>query len=145
MFEYIYQAFTVWFLGFFPFFEIYVAVPAGMALGLDPVSVVVFAVAGNFKPVLLIEYGYYRLMKYQRVRRWLIRPVSEKFYRNINQYGIWYILVITPWVGIWAVAVAARLLQMKRTLLIRGAFFSILVYAVGLVILITLGVDWFDR
>lgn len=145
MIEYFYQAATVWFLGFFPFFEIYVAVPAGMAFGLDPVSVVVFSVFGNFVPVLMIEYGYYWLIRFQRVRRWLLRRGSEKLHRNINKYGWWYIILITPWVGIWAIAVAAKVLRMNREMLIWGSLVSILLYAVVIVIGIQLGLDWFGE
>jgi hypothetical protein len=32
---YIYQALATWFVGFFPYFEIYLAVPAGIAMGYD--------------------------------------------------------------------------------------------------------------
>lgn len=41
MLEYLARAAAAWFVGFFPLAEIYVAVPAAMAAGLDDVSVVV--------------------------------------------------------------------------------------------------------
>lgn len=144
MIEYIFQVATVWFLGFFPFFEIYVAVPAGMAVGLDPFSVIFFSVTGNFAPVLLIEFGYHQLRRIERLRRWFDRPVSEKLTTNINRYGWWYILLITPWVGVWAIAVAAKVLHMNRDTLVWGSLVSILIYALVLTGLIALGIDFFS-
>ncbi len=144
MIEYIFQVATVWFLGFFPFFEIYVAVPAGMAVGLDPFSVIFFSVTGNFAPVLLIEFGYHQLRRIERLRRWFDRPVSEKLTTNINRYGWWYILLITPWVGVWAIAVAAKVLHMNRDTLVWGSLVSILIYALLLTGLIALGIDFFS-
>lgn len=145
MVEYLVKVATVWFLGFFPFFEIYVAVPAGMAAGLDPASVIFFSVTGNFLPVLLIEYGYRQLRRIEWLRRWLDRPVSEKLTNNINHYGWWYILLITPWVGVWAIAVAAKALHMNRDMLIWGSFISIFLYALVLTGLIALGIDVFSN
>ena len=142
MIEYLYKALVVWFIGFFPFFELFVAIPAGIALRLDPVSTVLFCVAGNFFPVLLIEYGYARLMKHDRIRTWLSRRVSKKMGDNINRYGIWYMLVITPWVGVWATAVTAKILRMKKVTLFWGAFLSLLIYSIVIVVIIEAGIDF---
>ncbi|MEX0771548.1 MAG: small multi-drug export protein [Balneolales bacterium] len=143
MLEYLYKAVTVWFFGFFPFFEIIVAVPAGLAIGLDPFSVIIFSVAGNITPIFLIEYGYSWLMKSSRIQNWVNKLYSEKVSSNVNKYGIWYILLITPWVGVWAMGVAAKVLKMKKRVFIWGSFFSILAYAIVTVILIQLGINIF--
>lgn len=143
MLDYLYKALTVWFLGFFPFFELFIAIPAGVSLKLDPVSLVFFCVAGNFTPVLLIEYGHSRLMKYERIRNWLNRRVSGKTGRNINRYGTWYVLVITPWVGVWAIAVTAKILHMDRKILIPASLASLFLYSVVFLIMIRAGVTFF--
>ncbi len=145
MFDYLYKVLVVWFIGFFPFFELFVAIPAGLSLRLDSASTVIFCVAGNFFPVLLIEYGYNRLMRYHRIRNWLNRRISEKMYKNINRYGIWYMLIITPWVGVWAMAVTAKILHMEKRILIWGSFASILLYSIVLVIVIQTGIEFFTR
>ena len=49
--DYVARAASAWFLGFFPFVEIYVAVPTAFAFGLDPSSAVVWPVLGNVTPV----------------------------------------------------------------------------------------------
>ena len=145
MLDYLYKAFAVWFTGFFPLFEIYVAVPLGLAIGLDPVSVIFFAVAGNTTPIILIEYGYTWLTKFERINSWLNKLTSEKVSRNVNKYGFWYILVITPWVGVWAMGVASKIFQMKSRVFIWGSFISIVTYAVAIVVLIQLGVNLFNE
>ena len=145
MFDYIYKAITVCFLGFFPFFELIVAIPAGISLRLDPVSTVVFCVAGNFLPVFVIEYGYSRLIRYKRIRRWLERRVSDRLVYNVNRYGTWYVLLFTPWLGIWAVALTARILKMNPKTLAWSSFSSLVMYSVALVVLIQAGIDFFSR
>jgi uncharacterized membrane protein len=140
MTDYLFKVSTVWFIGFFPFFELFVAIPAGFALSLDPVSTVVFCVAGNFFPVLIIEYGYSRLMRNERLHRWLGNRFSERTYRNVEHYGIWYMLVITPWTGAWAMAVTAKVLQMRKATLIGGSLASLLIYAIVLTLLLHRGV-----
>ncbi|MEX0780195.1 MAG: small multi-drug export protein [Balneolales bacterium] len=143
MLDYLLKAFSLWFLGFVPFAEIIIAVPAGLAMGLDQVSVIIFSVAGNFTPVLLIEYGYTLLMRYQKIRLWLNRYTSERAAANINKYGLWYMLVITPWVGVWAMGAMAKMLNMPRKTFMWGAFISILVYAVVIVVLVEVGTGLF--
>ena len=145
MFEYLYKALTVWFIGFFPFFELFIAIPAGVSLKLDPVSTVIFCVAGNFFPVILIDFGYNRLIRYERVKTWLDRRVSERMIQNVNRHGTWYLLVITPWIGVWAIAVTARILRMKRTQMAWGVLASLTIYAIVLVVMIHAGIDFFSR
>ena len=140
MIEYIALAFSVWFAGFFPFFEIYVAIPYGFVIGLDPYSVVLWAVLGNFMPVPLIEYGYGWLEKFERFRRWqqkLIRPSLEE---KINRRGKWFIAVFTPWIGVWAVAVTCKVLKVRKDILMLYTFVGIAAYAIVLALLIVLGI-----
>lgn len=139
--DYVWQAGTVWFLGFFPAFEIYVAVPSGIALGLDYASVLFWAIFGNFAPVLLINFGYERLLRIERVRAWLQRIESEKLRERVNRYGTWFVLVITPWTGVWAMSVTAKLLQMQSRQLLLYSFISITIYAIATAVLIATGVD----
>lgn len=66
-------------------------------------------------------------------------------YKNINRYGIWYMLIITPWVGVWAMAVTAKILQMEKRILVSGSFVSILLYSIVLVIVIQNGIEIFTH
>lgn len=66
-----------WLLCFAPFAEIYVAVPVALATGLDPASVVVWTIAGNYAPVPLVHLQYERLVTFPRVRRWSASQTSR--------------------------------------------------------------------
>jgi uncharacterized membrane protein len=127
--DYILQAASAWFVGFFPLAEIYVAVPYGMAIGLDDVSVIVWTVFGNFTPALLIGALYQQMMRVPRIANWLSRLVSEKAQERVNRWGIWFVLIATTWTGIWAMALTAKILGMKSSRFLPAAFISILVVA----------------
>lgn len=143
MIEYASKAGLAWFLGFFPFFEIYAAVPASMAVGLDHTSAAFWSVLGNYCPVLLIVFGYERLMRIEKVRNWLARRSSERFQRLVNRYGAWFILLVTPWIGIWVVAVTAQLLGMKRSTLLLYSLISIASYGFAIAFGIEKGLSVF--
>ena len=87
MFDYAAKAATAWFLGFFPFFEIYVAVPAAIAMGLDPVSAVIWTVLGNYLPVPLIVIFYRQLLNHQRLGPWLAKLASPRAKGLLDSYG----------------------------------------------------------
>jgi uncharacterized membrane protein len=143
--DYAVRAASAWFLGFFPFFEIYVAVPAAFGLGLDPVSAVVWPVLGNVTPVFLIVFGYEHLMRIERVRRWLHGRRSPRFERWIDGYGAPFVLLVTPWIGVWAVAVTAQALGMRRAILMGFSIVSITVYAIGIAAGMAFGFDLAGR
>lgn len=137
MLEYLSKAGVAWFMGFFPLIEIYAAVPAAIALGLDHISAASWAVAGNYTPVLLIVFGYERLMRIEKLRNWLESRISARFETMVNRYGAWFILLVTPWVGVWIVAATAQFFGMKRSPLLFYSFISVALYG----FLIALGVN----
>lgn len=137
--EYVSRAAAAWFLGFFPLAEIYVAVPAAVASGLDNVSVIVWTVSGNFTPALLITSFYAWLRGFERVDRWFSRLESERMERWLNRYGVWIVLVITPWIGIWATTVTAKVFGMRSAQLLPAAFVSIMLYAIVILLALRLG------
>lgn len=141
--EYVGRAGLAVLVGFIPFLEIYVAVPAAIATGLDYFSAVLWSVVGNFAPVLLITFAYDRLMRVERVKAWLTGRRSERFQRALDRYGGWAVLLITPWVGIWIVAATAQALGMRRSVLIGFSLASIVLYAVLIAVAVALGVEAF--
>lgn len=144
MIAYISKAAFAWFMGFFPFFEIYAAVPASMAIGLDHFSAAFWSVFGNYCPVLLIVFGYERLMRIERVRNWLTKRSSERFQRLIDRYGSWFVLLVTPWIGVWVVAATAQLLGMRRSSLLLFSLISISVYGFAIAFGIDRGIAVFS-
>ncbi len=141
MADYLARALGAWFVGFFPLAEIYVAVPAALAVGLDHFSTVFWSVFGNFTPLLLIHFGYNSLLRLPRLRRWLEGLVSERAKRSIDRYGLWVVLLLTPWTGVWVMGVTAKALRMNGGVLLGAGLISITVYAVALVVLISAGVQ----
>ncbi|MCU0466843.1 MAG: small multi-drug export protein [Anaerolineae bacterium] len=128
-FDYAARAFTAWFTGFFPLAEIYVAVPAAVAIGLDDLSVLFWTVTGNFTPIVLIHYGYEAMMKNERLRGWLQKLVSEKVKTQFDRWGTWFVLLVTPWTGVWVMGVTAKALGIPAGRLMWASLVSITVYA----------------
>lgn len=130
--EYLGAAASAWFLGFFPLTEAAIAVPAALASGLDNFSAIFWTVLGNLTPILLIHFGFESLMRIDRVRRWLTKLISEKSKARFDRWGVWFILIFTPWIGVWAMGVTAKALQINSRRFIAYAFLSVTIYAVVL-------------
>ncbi|MGF1584657.1 MAG: small multi-drug export protein [Bacteroidales bacterium] len=144
MTEYFIKAASVWFIGFFPLAEIYVAIPAGLGLGLDVWSVVVWSVSGNYLPAILISAMYDKLTRYPGINRWLTKFTSEKTRARMERNGIWTTLLLTPWLGVWVMAVTVKFFGMQTRPFLWASFISILVYALVLAGLISWGFENFQ-
>lgn len=142
--DYLWKAGGAWFLGFFPMAEIYVAVPSAMAMGLDDLSVLLWTVLGNLTPALLITALYQQMIRIPRIARWFGRLYSEKVQRRINRWGVWFVLVTTPWVGIWAMTIAAKVLGMNTRRFLLTASVSIVLYAMAILVMLRAGVETFS-
>jgi uncharacterized membrane protein len=140
---YLGKSLAAWFMGFFPFFEIYVAVPAAIAMGLDYVSAVAWASLGNFTPVLLIVLASNHLRKLPRVAAWLDARTVPRLQRWVDRYGAAFILLVTPIIGVWALAVTGVGLGVKPHRLLAFSGISILLYAVLVALGVALGMEAF--
>lgn len=141
MIDYAIRAAGAWFLGFFPLAEIYVAIPAAMATGLDPASVLFWSVFGNFTPLILIHFFHEQLSRSERIKRWLEKLNSPKFRQKVDRHGVWFVLIATPWTGVWAMGVTAKLLGMDGRKLLWSSLASIVVYGAVLVVMIEMGIS----
>jgi uncharacterized membrane protein len=141
--DYVIRAANAWFLGFFPLAEIYIAIPVAMATGLDPASVFFWSVFGNFTPLVCIHFFHNQLIRAERINRWLARLNSPKFKQNMDRHGIWFVLVATPWTGVWAMGVTAKLLGMDGRKLLWSSLASIVIYGAVLVMMIEMGLSLF--
>jgi uncharacterized membrane protein len=142
--EYIFLSLSAWLLGFFPLAEIYVAIPAAMAMGLDPVSVFFWCVFGNFTPLLLIHFFYEQMARNERLQHWLNRLSSPKFKQKVDSHGTWFVLIATPWTGVWVMGMTAKLLGMDTRKLLWTSLVSITIYGIVLVALIQSGIAFFS-
>lgn len=138
--EYLAKSFSVWFVGFFPLAEIYIAVPAGLALQLDPVSVVCWSVLGNYLPIVLVHIAYERLRARPAIGAVLDRCVRPRLKETLDRYGVWFLVIATPWIGVWIVAATMKALGVDGRLLLSSTFASVLGYATVLTVVLELGV-----
>ena len=139
--EYIAAAALTWLVGFLPLFEIYIAIPVGLAAGLDPVSATVWSAFGNIVPLWLVDLGYERLRRVERVDHYLAKLRRERVERILDRWGFIAVFVATPLLGVWTMALAAKGLGMASRPFLVAASISVGVYAVIITASITLGLD----
>ena len=133
-------AFT-WLVGFLPLFEIYVAIPVGLAAGLDPVSATLWAAIGNIVPLYLVDLGYEWLRRHERIDRWLAMLRRERVERVLNRYGWLAVFAATPLLGVWTMALAAKALGMATRPFLIASTVSVAIYAVLITASIMLGLE----
>ncbi|MBI4233201.1 MAG: small multi-drug export protein [Chloroflexi bacterium] len=122
-----------------PVGEVLIAVPAGIAMGLHPLSVLVVAVVGNYLPVVAVYLSFAVAERNPRVAGVLRRLARPKVLRVVERYGLLTVLVGTPWLGVYATATSMLLLGMGRGKLLLGTLASIAGYGVVAMLLARLG------
>ena len=143
MLNYILLAATAWFMGFFPLFEIYLAVPASMGLGLDIVSAMFWSWLGNFIVIPFTSYFYDWLTKFNKVNKFFSKLANSKSSKKLNSGGFIIILIATPMFGSWAIGVTGRIIGMDRKRLFLASGISIAIYGTIIGILTQFGIDAF--
>jgi uncharacterized membrane protein len=141
MLEYLARGWAVCLIGFVPLAEIYVAVPAGLALGLSPASAVGWSVAGNWAPIPLVHLLYEWLRRVPRIREALGRLASERVRARVERGGFWFYLLVTPLVGTWALAAAVKLLGVPPRRFLIPSLLSVLAFGVAIAAAIAAGVE----
>lgn len=124
-----------------PVIELRGAIPYGVAMGVNPFSVVLTAIAGNMLPIpLLIVYT-------RKVFAWLRRrfPVANRFVTGlenrahaksgvVQRYGFWGICILVaiplPGTGAWTGALVAAMLDMRLKAALPAIALGVLVAAV---------------
>lgn len=87
---------VVFVLAAIPWFEILLVIPPGIALGLHPVWVVVFAFIGNTLTVLLVVLFQNRVMEWLRQHRGLSSTSSDRARQLRDQYGLPVLALASP-------------------------------------------------
>lgn len=136
-----------------PIGEELVSIPADIALRLDAVAVAIMSVAFNMLPALVISGVFWRAERGTRVVRWLlrVRPAllrlsairllqrrSRRLAAVWDRWGIWAVVVITPWAGVYATTLTLKAAGMDRRRLLAAVFLGLAVHAV-MVALISAG------
>lgn len=141
--NYIWLAATSWFMGFFPLFEIYLAVPASMGMGLGVVSAVFWSWFGNFFVIPFISYFYDWLTKFKKVNTYFRKLANSKTSKKLNDGGFLIILIATPILGSWGTGVVGKVIGLDRKRLFLASGISIAVYGILIGVLTQLGIDTF--
>ncbi len=139
--EYVAAAALAWLVGFLPLFEIYVAIPVGLAAGLDPVSATFWSAFGNIVPLWLVDLGYERLRRIERVDHYLARLRRERVERILDRWGFLAVFVATPLLGVWTMALAAKGLGMASRPFLVASSISVVIYAIIITVSIELGLE----
>jgi uncharacterized membrane protein len=146
--HYLTKALTTWSIGFFPYFEVYTAVAAGIAMKLDVVSSVVWAVFGNFTPIPLLLWSYSRLMRIPQLRVWLTKikkHSGKKVKQAFDRYGAWFLILMTPILGSWTIAVVAPIIGIHPQRILLFSFIGITIYGLITAVMIVNSVSLFTH
>ena len=125
MLDYIIKAAITWLIGFAPTFEVYIAVPAGMAMGIGTPSAIFWGVFGNFAAVPVILVFFRTIARIPFIRSLMDKRFSEAQQARLQRWGPWFVLLMTPLVGVWVVAIAARVAGLNQAMILVTSFVSI--------------------
>lgn len=127
-----------------PVIELRGAIPYGIALGANPVSVAVAAIAGNMIPIpFLIIYTrkvfawLRRFPKAGKIVAWLENRAHTKS-AAIHKYGFWGLCILVtiplPGTGAWTGALAAAVLDMRLKSALPAIALGVLIAAVIMIV-----------
>jgi uncharacterized membrane protein len=133
-----------------PIGEALVAIPLGVGLGLNVVMVVLVSVVCNMAPALVISALFWRAERGTRVVRamlglrpgilkagvvWVLRRRSRNLARALDRWGIWGVLLVTPWAGVYATTLTLETMGMRRARLLMSVAASLAVHGVALALI----------
>ncbi len=87
-------------------------------------------------------YCYHLLSKFKRIKKWLNKLSNSKYKNRIENQGPLIVLLLTPIIGSWAVAVIANGIGMNKMKLFVSSGASILVYGIIIAVLAHFGVEF---
>ena len=137
-----------------PIGEELVSIPLGVGLGLEPALVAVVSVVFNMLPALVIsalfrraEQGTGVLRAMLRMRpepirsaiRWMLRRRSQRLLQALDRWGVWGVLIVTPWAGVYVTTLTLEVAGMRRGRLLASIAASLIIHA-AIVTLAAVGV-----
>lgn len=140
---YTYMASSTWFLGFLPYFEIYMAVPAGILIGLPWIDAFFWGTLGNWMAVVFIDLFYEWLLKFRFMRKMSEKAKSCKWKKRLDKNGSWMILFMTPLAGIWTTGVVAKVFDYDRKKLWIFSGISVAIVGLAVAVCTALGIKIF--
>lgn len=137
--DYVLAVIITWFVGFFPYFETYVAIPLGYSLGLNWFNSFIWASLGDWMAIPFIDFVYNYLLRFEFIRKNIDKSLSSKWKKHIDRYGVWFILVITPIAGSWTIGLMGKSLKYDKTKLYLYTGISIAITGLITILLIEMG------
>ena len=137
-----------------PVGEELVSIPLGVGLGLEPALVAVVSVVFNMLPALVISALFRRAEQGTGVLRmtlrmgpapvrsavrWMLRRRSQRLLRALDRWGVWGVLIVTPWAGVYVTTPTLEAAGMRRGRLLTSIAASLTVHA-ALVTALAVGV-----
>jgi uncharacterized membrane protein len=113
-----------------PVGEELVAIPMGIAFGLPLPAVIVTAIFFNVLPVFLIIIVFRKAEQSVGPIRWLVKLRNQKFSRILDRFGMPGVMVVTPWLGVYAATVTLEILGMSHSRIFISILASLVIYAV---------------
>lgn len=120
-----------------PWIEVLLAVPAGLAMGLQPVLVLVIVFVGNAAPVFVVVYGYQYWQKWRPAGQDdRLNEASKRWQRAWaiwNTYGLPVLALLGPLItGIHLATLIALLMKPSKTKVLLWMNASLLAWTLAL-------------
>jgi uncharacterized membrane protein len=126
-----------------PVGELLIAIPTGFAQGLPLLQVAILSVVFNFLPIpfvlILTEVGG----NHPRIEKLLAFFRREKVLNIAQRYGFWGVAFLAPLTGVYAMAVAAWVLGIKKTNIMFYIFIGLIAYSIGTCLILLGGLSLF--
>ena len=113
-----------------PWGEELIAIPLGIGLGLSTPVVAVIALFSNYIPALIISILFKFGQNSPLLFRWLGKLRRERVKRILDRYGLIGVILVTPWLGVYATVTTLEILEMNRKRLQLAVITSLILYAV---------------
>ncbi|MCP8308154.1 MAG: small multi-drug export protein [archaeon] len=130
-FEIIFALVTIILISASPIGEILVAIPAGIALGIDPILTFAVAYPANLLPTIFLLMAMEHFKKsFPRIFNYFTKKGSKLQKYIQGRYGSTCLLLITPLIGVYATSISSMLLGFgkKRSFILQAV--SLLIYGV---------------
>ncbi len=129
---------TVFIVSMLPIVELRGAIPIGVGLGLDPLTVMFVSIIGNCIPVPFIILFIRQIFKFMRKHFSWISNLLDKIenrargkWEKVHKYQFWGLLIIVaiplPGTGAWTGALIASLVNMRMKNAIPSIFLGVVV------------------
>lgn len=143
-----YQFVAIFIIAFIPFFEVLPAIPIGALLNLPIIPTIIIGVIANFISVMLVVvFSSYVKSKFSKNKQGhFVNKRFEKAKKYFNKYGVPGISLLGPFFGISHIgAIVCILADADKKKLMLWQFASIVLWAVGMGVLVTFGVNIFKN